>query len=96
MKRNLHFKALRSSVAQQVLHKVADSFKSFKRLKALYCEGKLANRPQLPRYRKSGGLAPVIYSAKWIKLTQKGIKCPLGKQVKAWFGLDCFYFPMLP
>jgi len=94
MKRNLHFKALRSSVAQQALHKVADSFKSYKKLKALYFEGKLENKPRVPNYRKSGGLAPVVYSSRWVKLTKNGIKCPLGKQVKAWFGLDCFYLPM--
>jgi len=94
MKRNIHFKALRSSVAQQALHKVADSFKSFKKLNNLYYEGKLEHKPKPPKYRKSGGFAPVVYSAKWIKLTKKGIKCPLGKQVKVWFGLDCFYLPM--
>jgi len=94
MKRNLHFKALRSSVAQQALHKVADSFKSYQKLNNLYFEGKLANKPRLPKYRKSGGLAPVVYSKKWIALTAKGIKCSLGKQVKAWFGLDCFYLQM--
>jgi len=94
MKHNLHFKALRSSVAQQALHKVADSFKSYQKLNKLYFEGKLANKPRLPKYRKSGGLAPVVYSKKWIALTEKGIKCSLGKQVKVWFGLDCFYLPM--
>jgi len=94
MKRNLHFQALRSSVAQQALHKVADSFKSYQKLNKLYFEGKLANKPKLPKYRKSGGLAHVVYSKKWITLTQKGIKCSLGKQVKVWFGLDCFYLPM--
>jgi len=94
MKRNLHFKALRSSVAQQALHKVTDSFKSFKKLKDLYYQGKLTDKPRLPKYRKSGGLAPIVYSARWVKSTGKGIKCPLGKQVKAWFGIDCFYLPM--
>jgi len=94
MKHNLHFKALRSSVAQQALHKVADSFKSYQKLNKLYFEEKLANKPKLPKYRKSGGLAPVVYSKKWIALTVKGIKCSLGKQVKVWFGLDCFYLPM--
>ncbi|MBR8829521.1 MAG: transposase [Gomphosphaeria aponina SAG 52.96 = DSM 107014] len=94
MKRNLHFKALRSSVAQQALHKVADSFKSYKKLKALYFQGKLEIKPRFPKYRKSGGLAPGVYSTRWVKLTSKGIKCSLGKQVKAWFGLDCFYLPM--
>jgi len=94
MKHNLHFKALRSSVAQQALHKVADSFKSYQKLNKLYFEGKLVNKPRLPKYRKSGGLAPVVYSKKWIALTEKGIKCSLGKQAKVWFGLDCFYLPM--
>ena len=52
MKSNLHFKALRSAVAQQACHKVGESFKSYRKLAKLYREGKLTNKPKLPKYKK--------------------------------------------
>ena len=94
MKDNLHFKALRSAVAQQACHKVSESFKSYRKLAKLYREGKLENKPKLPKYRKKGGLTVVSYPARWIKLKDNQIKFTLGKQVKAWFGVDSFTLPM--
>ena len=94
MKSNLHFKALRSAVAQQACHKVGESFKSYRKLAKLYREGKLENKPKLPKYRKKGGLTVVNYPARWLKIVNGEIKFTLGKQVKAWFGIDSFTLPM--
>ena len=94
MKSNLHFKALRSAVAQQACHKVGESFKSYRKLAKLYREGKLTNKPRLPKYRKKGGLTVVSYPARWLKVVDGQIKFTLGKQVKVWFGIDSFTLPM--
>ena len=94
MKSNLHFKALRSAVAQQACHKVGESFKSYRKLAKLHREGKLANKPKLPKYRKKGGLTVVSYPSRWLKLKDGQIKFTLGKQVKVWFGIDYFTLPM--
>ncbi|MDJ0692107.1 MAG: transposase [Xenococcaceae cyanobacterium MO_188.B32] len=90
MKSNLHFKALRSAVAQQACHKVGESFKSYRQLAKLYREGKLDNKPKLPKYRKRNGLTAVSYPDRWLKLVNGQLKFALGKQVKAWFGIDSF------
>ena len=68
MKSNLHFKALRSAVAQQACHKVGESFKSYRQLAKLYREGSLDKLPKLPKYRKRNGLTAVSYPARWLKL----------------------------
>ena len=94
MKTNLHFKALRSAVAQQACHKVGESFKSYRKLAKLYREGKLKNKPKLPSYKRRGGLTVSSYSARWLKVVDGQIKFTLGKQVKAWFGIDSFTLPM--
>ena len=94
MKNNPHFKALRSAVAQQACHKVGESFKSYRKLAKLYREGKLTDKPRLPKYRKKGGLTVVSYPARWLKVVNGQIKFTLGKQVKAWFGIDSFTLPM--
>ncbi len=52
-------------------------------------KGDLANKPFPPNYRKLG-LFTVSYPKKWLKLIDNKIKVPLGKKVKAWFGLDAF------
>ncbi len=94
MKSNLHFKALRSAVAQQACHKVGESFKSYRKLAKLYRDGKLENKPKLPKYRKKGGLTVVSYPARWLRLEDNQIKFTLGKQVKTWFDIDSFILPM--
>ena len=94
MKSNLHFKALRSAVAQQACHKVGESFKSYRKLRSLYREGKLEDQPKLPKYRKRNGLTFVSYPARWLKLLNGQIQFSLGKQVKVWFGIDNFTLPM--
>ena len=89
-----HFKALYSQTAQQVLRSVYESFQSFKKLKNAFSQGKIADKPRPPKYRKSGGLALVSYSRQALKLTNGVIRIPLGKQVKCWFGIDSFSVPM--
>ncbi|NES85743.1 MAG: IS200/IS605 family element transposase accessory protein TnpB [Moorea sp. SIO1G6] len=94
MKTNPHFKAMRSACAQQTLHGVIESFKSYKALSKLYKKGQLSNKPRVPTYRKKGGLAVVSYPARWVKQVKGQLKFTLGKQIKAWFGIDNFMLPM--
>ncbi|MGK7945959.1 MAG: RNA-guided endonuclease InsQ/TnpB family protein [Microcystaceae cyanobacterium] len=95
LKGNIHFKAMRSACAQQVCHDVVESFISYRRLLALWKRKELTNKPRVPSYRKKGGMAVVSCPARWIKLTKDNqLKIPLGKQVKAWFGLDHFLLSM--
>ncbi|MGL5874932.1 MAG: RNA-guided endonuclease InsQ/TnpB family protein [Xenococcaceae cyanobacterium] len=94
LKCNLHFKALRSAVAQQCVRSVYESFTSYKRLNRLFVEGQLTNKPRPPKYRKKGGLTLVSYPSRWLKLKERQIVFSLGKQVKAWFGIDGFTLPM--
>jgi IS605 OrfB family transposase len=57
-------------------------------------KGQIDQKPSAPKYRKSGGMFTVSYPKHWLKLTDKGIRVPLGNQVKAWFGVDAIYLPM--
>jgi putative transposase len=109
LKSNIHFKAMRSACAQQTLHSVIESFKSYGKLLKLYKEEKLHFRPKPPSYRKKGGMAVVSYPARWVKLVDNhlnrgighgecdspslALKFTLGNQVKAWFGIDHFLLP---
>lgn len=93
-KSNKHFKTLHSQAAQQVLRSVSESFESFKKLRSAFYRGEIVDKPRPPKYRKSGGLALVSYPKQALKLVDNQIRIPLGKQVKCWFGLDCFFVPM--
>jgi transposase len=95
-KTNKNFKALHSQAAQQVLRSVSESFESFKKLKQAFNRGEIVDKPRPPKYRKSGGFALVSYPKQALKLVDNQIRIPLGKQVKCWFGLDCFFVPMPP
>ena len=92
-KTNKHLKALHSQAAQQVLRSVSESFESFKKLKQAFNRGEIADKPKPPHYRKSGGFALVSYPKQALKLVDNKVRIPLGKQVKCWFGLDCFFVP---
>ncbi len=94
LKSNPHFKAMRSACAQQTLHSVIESFNSYARLTKMFKSGELTQKPKPPKYRKKDGLAVVSYPARWVKLVNGMLKFPLGKQVKAWFGIDSFLLPM--
>jgi putative transposase len=93
MVQNPHFSSMYVSSSQQTCNGVAEAFQSFKALRKLFSTGKLAERPRLPKYRKPG-LFTVSFPRRWLKLTEGGIRIPLGRQVKAWFGLDSFLIPM--
>ncbi|MDJ0516819.1 MAG: hypothetical protein QNJ74_11410 [Trichodesmium sp. MO_231.B1] len=85
---------MRSACAQQTLHSVIESFNSYARSAKMFTSGELAQKPKTPKYRKKNGLAVVSYPARWVKLVNGMLKFPLGKQVKAWFGIDHFLLPM--
>ena len=93
MKWNRHFRAMYASSAQQICNGVVEALASFRKLLKLFWDKKLENKPQPPKYRKKG-LFTVSYPKRWLKLTEQGIRVPLGKSVKAWFGLEEFYLPM--
>ncbi|MGK7920269.1 MAG: RNA-guided endonuclease InsQ/TnpB family protein [Trichodesmium sp.] len=94
LKANPHFKSMRSACAQQTLHSVIESFNSYARLAKMFNSGELAEKPKPPKYRKKDGLAVVSYPARWVKLVNGMLKFSLGKQVKAWFGIDHFLLQM--
>ncbi len=91
--KNRHFGAMYVSSAQQTCNSVAEALRSFRELLKLWKRGELAEKPKLPNYRQSG-LFTVSYPKRWLKLTDDGVRIPLGNQVKAWFGLEEIYLPM--
>jgi putative transposase len=91
--KNRHFGAMYVSAAQQTCTSVAEALRSFRELLKLWNRGELADKPRLPNYRKSG-LFTVSYPRRWLKLTDAGIRIPLGMQVKAWFGIEAIYLPL--
>jgi putative transposase len=90
---NRHFGAMYVSSAQQTCNSVAEAVRSFRELLKLWQRGELAEKPSLPNYRK-GGLFTVSYPKRWLKLTNDGIRIPLGTRVKAWFGIEEIFLPM--
>lgn len=93
-KDNNHYKVLHSQAAQQILRTVAESFKSYYGLIKAYKEGKITDKPRIPNYRKSGGLATVSYPKQALKLKNNQVRVPLGNTCKRWFGLDSFLIPI--
>ena len=89
-----HFAALAAQAAQQVLGDVYESFKSYRGLLKLWRAGELPDKPRLPNYRTKGGMAVVSYPKQAIKLVDGMVRLPLGKQVKAWFGIDSYRIVM--
>lgn len=94
LKPNRHFKAMHSQAAQQTCQAVGEAFASFRELNQAYRNDKILNKPKPPKYRRSGGLHTVRYPQQALRLKDGQIRVPLGRQVKAWFGLDAFYIPM--
>jgi IS605 OrfB family transposase len=93
MKWNRHFSAMYVSSAQQVCNGVAESFKGFRELLKLFYAGELAERPKPPNYRDKG-LFTVSYPVRWLKLTDEGVRIPLGLKVKTWFDIASIHIPM--
>lgn len=60
LKSSPHYKAMAAQAAQQTLLAVGESISSYNKLVNLYYKGEV-DRPSLPKYRKSGGLAAVSF-----------------------------------
>jgi IS605 OrfB family transposase len=93
LKEQVNFKALYSQCAQQVLRSVAESFKSYKGLRKAFYEGTIDKHPKLPSYRDQGGMAVAPYPKQNLTLKDGQVRIPLGKTIKAWFGLSEFFVP---
>lgn len=78
---------MHSQAAQQSCHAVFEAFKSFKALNAMLKRGEVVERPRPPKYRKAG-LNVVSYPKQALKLVDGYIRIPLGRQIKAWFGIE--------
>ena len=79
-------KALYTSAAQQTCFSVGEAIKGYKELLKLWKKGELPNKPKFPNYRKKG-LYQISYPKRWLKLTNKGVRVPLGRTCKVWFGI---------
>lgn len=93
MKRNPHMKALYTSAAQQTCISVGEAFKGFKELLNLWYRGALEEKPKAPNYRTSDGLFQLSYPKRWLKLTDKGVRVPMGTACKVWFQLPEIFIP---
>ncbi|KYC36608.1 transposase [Scytonema hofmannii PCC 7110] len=60
LKDNPHYKALAAQAAQQTLKSIGESITSYNGLVNAYYRGEV-DKPSLPQYRKSGGLAAVTF-----------------------------------
>ena len=90
-------KSLPSTPMQQTLMSVAEAFKSFKELRALYLQGQLQFRPKPPGYLKGSKLFKVAYPNSGglrPKLVGNQLRFSLGLTVKRWFGISEFFLPM--
>ena len=92
--KNKHYQALYSDTAQQILTSVAESFKSFVGLLKGIKKGTVSQKPRLPDYRKSGGMALATFTGRSIRLKDGTLRFPLGSLVKTWFCVDAFYLQM--
>ncbi len=91
LKSNHNYQFIHSQAAQQTLRGVTESFKSYKELSYKHYLGKLKNKPQLPKYRKRGGLGVITYPKQALRLKGNQVRVPLGKKVKAAFKIDSFW-----
>jgi putative transposase len=94
IQKNKHYQALYSDTAQQILTGVAESFKSYIGLLKGIKKGTVTQKPKLPSYRVSGGLALATFTGRSLKLKDGMLRFPLGSLVNVWFGVDSFYLPM--
>ncbi|WP_293152270.1 hypothetical protein [Okeania sp. SIO2C9] len=61
LKPNSNYQFLYSQAAQQTLRGVGSAFKSYQALSKKYLKGELTDKPQLPKYRKKGGIGVITY-----------------------------------
>jgi IS605 OrfB family transposase len=91
LKSHANYQFLSSQAAQQTLRGVAEAFKSYQELSKKYNKGELTDKPQLPKYRKKGGMGVITYPKQALKLEKGQVRVPLGKKVKALFKIDSFF-----
>jgi transposase len=82
LKSNSNYQFLHAQAAQQTLRGVAESFKSYKELSYKHLAGELKHKPQLPKYRKKGGLGVITYPKQALRFPEGKVRVPLGKKLK--------------
>lgn len=96
VRNNIHAQVMPSVPAQQTLLSVSEAFKSFKELRNLFFKKELNQKPQVPDYRKSGGMYKVAYpntGAGRPTLIDGRVRFPLGNQINRWFKVKEFFLP---
>ncbi|NEP24832.1 MAG: IS200/IS605 family element transposase accessory protein TnpB [Moorea sp. SIO3I6] len=89
-------KSLPSTPAQQTLLSVAESFKSYKKLRECWFKGQLEDKPRPPKYLKGSKLFKVAYpnsGGQKPKVKDGQLHFSLGLTVKRWFGIKSFSLP---
>ncbi len=96
LKTNPHYGALCAQAAQQVCGSVGESVNSFKKLIKKFRAGELEFKPKFPNYRTKDGWQVIAYPKQSLgkRIVDNQVVIPLGKQVKAWFGLKNFSIDM--
>ena len=79
-----HFKCMTSAMAQQTIKSVVEAVTSYNALLKAYFKDGSNQRPRIPGYRTSRGLAPLATPARWVKWDLETGECilPMGKAVK--------------
>jgi len=93
LKQQENYKALYSQCSQQTLRSVAESFKSFKKLRKCFFNGEIDKHPKLPTYREKGGLAVATYPKQALQLKNDHVRVALGKTAKSQLGKKDFFLP---
>ena len=97
LKNNKHYQCLFSQVAQQTLMSVCESFKSHFEVMQRWYQGKLEDKPKMPKYRKSGGMTGFTYPSQHLGLEtafETGlIRLPLGLTIGKLEGVREIYLP---
>lgn len=89
--------SLPSTPMQQTLMSVTEAFKSFKELRALYKQGQLHFKPQVPDYLTGSKLYKVAYpnsGAQRPTIVNGQLRFSLGLTIRRWFGISEFFLPM--
>ena len=81
LKQSPHYKALAAQAAQQTLKSVGESITSYNGLVKAYYKGDV-DRPRLPRYRKTGGLAAVTFPAQALTYRDGRVYPSVSKETK--------------
>jgi putative transposase len=84
MKSSIHYQILGGQCAQQTLKSVAEQYNSYNKLLPLWFSGEVS-KPELPKYRKSGGVAGFTYPAQAVLLDIETGMCrlPISRELKS-------------